>query len=131
MSDRNRIRIVAGLVTDNEDRVLLVRKRNTDAFMQPGGKTEPNETELETLHREILEELGCEIEGSTVQFEGRFIEIAANEPGFEVEASVYRVQLIGTPQPQAEIAELIWLHPDNPAQRKLAPLTKNYVLPLV
>ena len=126
-----RIRIVAALVTDSENRVLLVRKRETDAFMQPGGKTEPNETEIETLRREILEELGCEIEADTAHHEGRFIEVAANEPGFEIEAEIYRVQLSGSPYAQAEIAEIVWMPANNPEGLPLAPLTENCVLALV
>ena len=32
------IRIVAAVVLDDRHRVLVVRKRGTTAFMQPGGK---------------------------------------------------------------------------------------------
>jgi 8-oxo-dGTP diphosphatase len=32
------IELVAGLIRDEAGRVLLVRKRGTAAFMQPGGK---------------------------------------------------------------------------------------------
>jgi len=42
------IRIVAAVVTDQSGRVLLVRKRRTIYFMQPGGKVEQRETPLET-----------------------------------------------------------------------------------
>ena len=38
MSD-NVISVVAALIRDEQGRVLLVRKRGTAAFMQPGGKT--------------------------------------------------------------------------------------------
>ena len=34
------ISVVAALIRDNGGRVLLVRKRGTSAFMQPGGKRE-------------------------------------------------------------------------------------------
>jgi len=53
------IRIVAALIRDEAGRVLLVRKRGTTAFMQPGGKRDPGEDDMAALAREIAEELGC------------------------------------------------------------------------
>ena len=43
------IRIVAAVVADERGRLLLVRKRGTTAFMQPGGKPEAGETPAETV----------------------------------------------------------------------------------
>ena len=131
VSDHYRICIVAGLITDADNRVLLVRKQGTDSFMQPGGKIELGESEIETLGREIFEELGCRIDDASARYEGRFVEAAAHEPGFDVDAAIYRVQLIGVPKPGAEIAELIWIWPHNPDRLQLAPLTERCVLPLV
>ena len=37
------IEIVAALIRDRAGRVLLVRKRGTTAFMQPGGKRDSGE----------------------------------------------------------------------------------------
>ena len=53
------IRVVAALIRDDAGRVLLVRKRGTTAFMQPGGKRDLGEDDLAALAREIAEELGC------------------------------------------------------------------------
>ena len=55
------IRIVAAVVADERGRLLLVRKRGTTAFMQPGGKLEPGESPVDALAREIREELGVGI----------------------------------------------------------------------
>src|SRR3954453_22864397 len=55
------ILIAAGLLVGKDDRVLLVRKRGTRAFMQPGGKFEPREAPLAALLRELHEELGLVI----------------------------------------------------------------------
>jgi 8-oxo-dGTP diphosphatase len=123
------IRIVAGVVTDPEGRVLLVRKAGTTMFMLPGGKRCAGEDDLETLCREILEELGCGLAGASHL--GRFEAPAANEPGATVEANLYRIELQGEPAPRAEIAELVWVDPKAVAAMPLAPLARDHVLPLV
>jgi 8-oxo-dGTP diphosphatase len=122
--------IVAALVQDDEGRVLLVRKRGTRAFMQPGGKLQNSESRLTALEREIREELTCSIEPSSAVFLGTFTAPAANEEGRLVEAALYGVKLIGTVQNSAEIEEAMWLHPDPPHAVDLAPLTRHKVLPL-
>jgi 8-oxo-dGTP pyrophosphatase MutT (NUDIX family) len=53
------ISVVAALIRDPDGRVLLVRKRGTEAFMQPGGKRDVGESDVDALSREIAEELGC------------------------------------------------------------------------
>ena len=52
------IRIVAAVVLDDRNHVLVVRKRGTTAFMQPGGKLEPGETPVQAALRETREEVG-------------------------------------------------------------------------
>jgi 8-oxo-dGTP diphosphatase len=42
----NVISVVAALIRDEAGRVLLVRKRGTKAFMQPGGKRDSGESDL-------------------------------------------------------------------------------------
>ena len=43
MTSQNSIRIAAALMSRSDGRVLLVRKRATESFMQPGGKIEAGE----------------------------------------------------------------------------------------
>ena len=56
------IRIAAALLLGPDGRTLLVRKRGTRAFMQPGGKIEAHEVPLHALARELEEELGLRID---------------------------------------------------------------------
>lgn len=119
------IHIVAAVILNASGCMLLVRKKGTAFFMQPGGKTEVGESELTTLRRELKEELGCEIIPSSTHFLGRFRAVAANEPGCEVEASVYLVQVQGEIAIAAEIAEFIWQNPVQAASVPLAELTNQ------
>ena len=89
MSDQV-IRIVAALIRDEAGRVLLVRKRGTAAFMQPGGKRDPGEDDVAALTREIDEELGCGVVPGSVTALGVFDAPAANEPGRRVQAASMR-----------------------------------------
>jgi uncharacterized protein (TIGR00730 family) len=127
---RRTIRIVAALVQDKARRVLLVRKKGTRAFMQPGGKLRNSESHLAALQRELCEELGCFVQLDNSEYLGMFTAPAANENGYLVEAALYRVTLPGSIEAAAEIEELAWLDPYNPAQIELAPLTREFVLPL-
>jgi len=131
MTYESPIRIVAALIVDDRGRILLVRKQGTPYFMQPGGKVEHNETKIKTLQREVLEELGCEIITESARYKGHFTAIAANEPGQSVEADLFELQIVGQARAQSEIAEIIWIAPEDTGQIKLAPLTEHHVLPLV
>jgi 8-oxo-dGTP diphosphatase len=129
MSD-NIISVVAALIRDDAGRMLVVRKRGTEAFMQPGGKRDAGEDDLAALDREIGEELGCRMVPGSARSLGQFDCPAANEPGWRVQASVYAVNVRGAVVPQAEIAEVLWIDPLAPASIVLAPLTRDHVLPL-
>src|SRR5271169_2435787 len=130
MEEAGTIKIVAALIRDEAGRVLLVRKRGTTAFMQPGGKRDPGEDDIAALSREIAEELGCHLVPASIRPLGEFDAIAANEPGFRVQASLYGIDVSGEITPSREIDETIWIDPAAPPDVHLAPLTRDHVLPL-
>jgi 8-oxo-dGTP diphosphatase len=129
MNDRI-ISVVAALIRDDAGRVLLVRKRGTQTFMQPGGKRDAGESDIEVLSREIVEEPGCRVSENSARSLGIFDCAAANEPGFQVRAAVYAVKVEGPIRPQAEIDQIVWVDPRVPPDLPLAPLTRDHVLPL-
>jgi 8-oxo-dGTP diphosphatase len=130
MMQSGTIAIVAALIRDDAGRVLLVRKRGTMAFMQPGGKRDPGEDDIAALTREIAEELGACVVRDSVQPLGEFNAVAANEPGWRVHACLYGVDVTGDFTANREIDAMIWIDPAAPPDIPLAPLTRDHVLPL-
>ncbi|MDM9595555.1 MULTISPECIES: NUDIX hydrolase [Pseudomonas] len=124
------IRIAAALLIDPQSRTLLVRKRGTQAFMQPGGKIDAGESPQAALVRELHEELGLRLDPAQAVYLGQFSAPAANEPGFEVLAELFRVDSAEDVAPAAEIEEVVWLAADQITDLELAPLTRDLILPL-
>ena len=124
------IHIAAALLIGPDGKTLLVRKRNTQAFMQPGGKIEPGEQPVHALARELHEELGVRIDTAAAVYLGAFSAPAANEPGFEVRCELFRVQVEGAVEAAAEIEEAVWVDRHSHAYLELAPLTRDHILPL-
>jgi 8-oxo-dGTP diphosphatase len=131
MDSRPVIRVVAAVIVDADGRVLLVRKRGTTAFMQPGGKIDAGESAVEALQREITEELGLSVPSSAIRPLGRHIAEAANEPGHVVDAELFMVSVEGQPLAAAEIDEIVWIDPATPGDIELAPLTREAVFSLL
>ncbi|NIJ18806.1 8-oxo-dGTP pyrophosphatase MutT (NUDIX family) [Sphingomonas naasensis] len=123
------IRIAAALILDAAGRTLMVRKRGTEALIQPGGKIEPGEAPEAALARELREELGCVVVEAV--FVGAFAAPAVHEPGRRVEAMLFRVEIDGVPAAGEEIDALFWLSAAEAEARQLAPLSRTHVLPLV
>ncbi|WP_409306382.1 NUDIX hydrolase [Pectobacterium sp. B1J-3] len=130
MSISSEIRIAAAVILDTTGACLLVRKRGTTAFMQPGGKMEPNETPEAALIRELQEELLITVSADDLTYLGQFSNHAVNEPGCTVVAEVYRVVGVASVNPAAEIAEVVWVDPRSPFTVPLAPLSQEQLLPL-
>jgi 8-oxo-dGTP diphosphatase len=126
----NIISVVAALIRDQNGCVLLVRKRGTSTFMQPGGKRDVGESDVAALAREIDEELGCRVAADSARSLGVFDAPAANEPGFRVRAAVYAVDVEGMIVPRAEIEQIVWVDPRALPDLPFAPLTRDHVLPL-
>ncbi len=130
------IRVAAALIVDGVGRLLLVRKQGTSVFMQPGGKYESGETGAQTLARELHEELGLVVAPDALEPLGTFTAPAANEAGMLVEAEVFHVPLstlagIDALAPRAEIADVLWAHPDEFTTMAVAPLVTQHMLAML
>jgi 8-oxo-dGTP diphosphatase len=91
-------------------RILCARPRGKDVFYIPGGKREGAESDLQTLLREIAEELTVALLPGTVTHLGTYE--AVQPPGHpgavRVRMSCYAAGYSGTLAASSEIDELAW-----------------------
>lgn len=124
------IEVVAAVVVRPDGRTLLVRKRGTTAFMNPGGKPEAGEEHRDALVRELREEIGLLVEPGVLEPLGTFETDAANEPGHALVAHVFLLDLASADhRVAAEIEESRWIEPARPGDVVLAPLAADHLLP--
>lgn len=86
-------------------RILCARPSGKDVFYIPGGKREGDETDLQTLVREIREELTVEIAPETVAHVGTY---EALIPDAVVRMACYTAEYSGDIAVSSEIEEIAW-----------------------
>lgn len=100
-------------------RILCARPRGRDVFYIPGGKREGAETDLQTLVREVEEELTVALLPATALHVGTYEAPAHDAPGSAlVRMSCYTGEYSGTLAVSSEIEELAWF---SYADRSLVP----------
>ncbi|MCM6775275.1 NUDIX domain-containing protein [Nocardia sp. CDC159] len=90
-----------------QGRILCARPRGKDVFYIPGGKREGEESDLQTLLREIDEELSVALIPETVRHVGTY---EADLPGGAavVRMGCYTAEYAGIITPSSEIEEIAW-----------------------
>ncbi|MDT0266056.1 NUDIX domain-containing protein [Streptomyces sp. DSM 44915] len=91
-------------------KILGARSKGKDVFYIPGGKRAPGESDLETLTREVREELTVEIDPATARHVGTYTAAAHGHPaGTLVRMACYTADYRGTLTASSEIEEIAWL----------------------
>ncbi|ROO88215.1 ADP-ribose pyrophosphatase YjhB (NUDIX family) [Actinocorallia herbida] len=91
-------------------RVLSTRSRGKDVYYLPGGKREPGESDLDTLVREVEEELSVKILPDTAGLVGVFeAQAHGHSSGVVVRMTCYTAEHVGSPVASSEIVEVVWL----------------------
>ncbi|MFC4068434.1 NUDIX hydrolase [Actinoplanes subglobosus] len=90
--------------------ILSTRSVGRDVFYLPGGKREPGESDVDTLVREIREELSVAIDAGSAVPVGVFEDQAHGHPaGTIVRMSCYGADYRGELRADNEIEEVVWL----------------------
>jgi 8-oxo-dGTP pyrophosphatase MutT (NUDIX family) len=99
-----------GLILGVVGLVRVARTRGRERFSGPGGKREPGETDVQTLVRELDEELAVTVEATTAMHVGTFEALAdARTDGLLVRLTCYTAIHTGSFVPSREIEEIAWL----------------------
>ncbi len=93
-----------------DGKVLSTRSRGKDAWYLPGGKREGAESDIETLIREVREELSVNILPETAKRYGVFSAQAhGKSEGIIVQMTCYMADFTGEIKADNEIEEIRWL----------------------
>lgn len=110
----NKIIDKVALIHINNNSVLSTLSKSKNKLYFPGGKRESNESDVECLKREILEELNVHILDNTVKFFGSFeAQADGHESGVVVRMLCYLSDFSGTLMPSHEVESFEWIRYDD------------------
>lgn len=116
------------LAVFKEKRMLQVRtNKQEEVFYTLGGKIEKGETDIECLKREVLEEIGCEVNESSLRYLTTFEDIAHGGLAM-LHLRMYDGKLIGKPKPKSEIVEIGYFD-TNSDPKNLSVIAKRTIFP--
>jgi 8-oxo-dGTP diphosphatase len=100
---------IALIIIEN-GKILSTKSIGKNKYYIPGGKREKNETDHETLVREIKDELSVDILQETIEYVGTFIAQADGDiTGVNVKMTCYKAAYLGVLNKNNEIEEIRWL----------------------
>jgi len=125
-------RQVVAALNDRTGRVLVIRRRDTGFFTQPGTLVDPGGDPLDALRAALWRDLGvslprtafapCECEPT---WEPSNPSRMTPTIGFAARAILTEIT------PAERIAEAVWVNPEDPHVGPRAPLTEDTILPRV
>jgi 8-oxo-dGTP pyrophosphatase MutT (NUDIX family) len=106
----------------------LYEEKSVTQYLMPGGKFE-EETVEECLKAETKEELGCDLDMTSLIFINDYTDVAASSPDRDVLIRLYQGKLLGRPTPSTEIGALHWIGREDLSNEKVSPIIRNKIIP--
>lgn len=114
------IRVAAGILWDDDGRVLVTERTGDRAFAGlwefPGGKLEDGEEPIFALRRELREELGIESHCETL-----FMSLKHDYADRSVAIDFYRIENWSNTPTGRDGQALMWIRPDDLSEELLLP----------
>lgn len=99
------------LIKIENGKILSTKSKGKNKYYIPGGKRENNETDVQTLIREIKEELSVDIIKESIEYVGTFkAQSDGAKEGIIVKMTCYQANYIGDLKEDNEIEEIRWLN---------------------
>lgn len=99
------------LIKIENGKILSTKSKGKNKYYIPGGKRENNETDVQTLIREIKEELSVDIIKESIEYIGTFkAQSDGAMEGIIVKMTCYKANYIGDLKEDNEIEEIRWLN---------------------
>ena len=106
----------------------MAKNYGINKYYIPGGTIEKNETEKETLIREIKEELNVDLIQDSIKYFGTFEDVATTHPDSIVQVRLYLGDVLGKLKPNSEVEKLGWFGKDDDWE-KLGSVAKTKIMP--
>ena len=118
---------VGGIILKDKKILVQRKKNNREECIVPGGKREGKETDLETLKRELMEELSITL--LEAEFIGGYDDIAVFS-GLPIHVQAYLVKYDGEIICNNEIKEAIWIDRNYEANGiQVGSILGEYIIP--
>lgn len=127
------IKKVALAVFKNKKLLQVRTKKQKEVFYTLGGKVEGGESDLDCIKREVMEEIRCGVDESSIKFLTEFEDVAHGKEGDLVNIRMYEGKLVDTPKPSSEVVEIGYFDTNSDkkhlsiiAQRTIFPWLKKH-----
>ena len=120
----------SALAVIRDNKLLVVRKKGSRDFLMPGGKPERDESVVEALRRELLEEIGCSVDDNSLSLLGHFEDFTSDGKS-RVAIDLFAGEIVGEPKASTEIEELLWISAADAINPFITPIIKKQILPFL
>ena len=94
-----------------DGKILSTKSKGKTTYYIPGGKRENGESDIQTLIREVAEELSVTITPNTAKYIGTFsAQSDGAKQGIQVIMTCYKAKYSGNLKANSEIEEIKWLN---------------------